>query len=354
MAAIIGHTAILRELANLAALPEPAHALLLAGPESTGRSSLALEYAKLLNCEAAAPGATTMPGFEPPQIPCGSCRACRLISEQSHPDVVRMVPGDVLCKPGGDSSHASHADSRDIRICQVRGAIDLSSRYPFEARHRVIIVDPAERITPAAANAMLKTLEEPPGHTVFVLISTAPEQLLETVISRCRRIDVGIAATAEIEAGLLARGIEPAVAHEAAVAARGRPGRAIAFAEKPDLMGDRGRLLQRCERIAASPLSERARYATELVERWRADRATVMRELAIWEEFWEENLHAAANAPEAGTERAREALTALDTVAAAREYLMANCLPRAVFDFMLFHLPRRTLDPGSLEAAGAA
>jgi DNA polymerase-3 subunit delta' len=293
-----------------------------------------------------------MPGFDPPEIPCGACRACRLIGEDAHPDVVRLAPGDALCRPrDGESSHASHPESRDIRICQVRGALDLAARYPFEARYRVIIIDPAERMTPDAANSILKTLEEPPAHTVFVLISAAPEQMIETVLSRCRRIDVPTLPLSAIEAGLLVRGVDPATAHDAAAAAHGRPGRAITFAAKPDLMGDRARLLQRCGRIAAAGLAERSRYATELLDRWRSDRGAVMRELGIWEEFWEDALHTAATAHD--DQSAREALTALDTVAAAREYLMANVLARAVFDFMLVSFPRRTLEAGG-EAAGAA
>jgi DNA polymerase-3 subunit delta' len=342
---VIGHEGILRELQILASATPPAHALLLAGPESTGRTALAREYARFLNCEAVAAGGET-----PPAGPCGECRACRLIAEGHHPDVVVLEPGDTLCRPrGGDSSHAAHPDSRDIRICQVRGAIDLVAKYPFEARYRVVIVDPAERMTTEAANTLLKTLEEPPSHSVFVLISSAPEQMLETVISRCRRLDVTTVPTPVIESGLAGRGYPPDVAHAAASAARGLPGVAIAFAAKPDLMGDRERLLERCARIAAAGLVERFRYSTELAERWRNDRKAIFRELTVWEEFWERDLHAAACA---GTrEPAAETASALRAVATAREYLLANVLARTVFDFMLVTFPRRTLGASGPETA---
>ena len=265
---LIGHGAIQRELASLAASDEPPHAILFAGPEGTGRSALALEYAKLLNClnrvGASAwgegnreQGPPSLFGDEPAfsgagqgAVPCGVCRACRLITEGTHPDVIRLSPGDMLCRPRDGESHAQHPDSRDIRICQVRGLIDLAARYPFEAAYRAIIIEPADRMNREASNTLLKTLEEPPGHTVMLLISAAPEAIIETVQSRCRRIDVRTVPRAEIEAGLLARGIEPAIAAQASEAARGRPGRALAFAAEPELMGDRGRLQERCTRLS--------------------------------------------------------------------------------------------------------
>lgn len=339
---MIGHDAILRELRSLALQPLPAHAVLLAGPEHTGRTPLAREYARLLNCQARQGGA--MPGFDPPPIPCGECRHCRLIGDGAHPDVVHLSPGDALCRPrSGESGHPPHPDSRDIRICQVRGTIELVARYPFEAPYRVVVVDPAERMTPDAANTLLKTLEEPPSHSVFVLISAAPDQLLETILSRCRRIEVPTVPTATIEAGLVARGVDASLAHEAATSARGRPGLALTFAAKPDLMGDRQRLLQRCARIAAAGLSERFRYSQELRDRWRNDRASIFRELETWEAFWEQAL--AASAP-ADRSAAAGALAALKAVATAREHLLANVLPRTAFDAMLVAFPRRRLDEG--------
>jgi DNA polymerase-3 subunit delta' len=331
---IIGHEAILRELRQLAAGTPPAYAILFAGPESTGRVPLARYYAAALNCES---------GDAREAGPCGACRACRLIGEGAHPDVAVLGPGDGFCKPrSGDASHAAHPDSRDIRICQVRGVIEAAARFPFEARYRVVILDPAEGMTEQAGNALLKTLEEPPAHSVFTLISAAPEEVLETIVSRCRRVDVNVVPRAEIEAGLVARGFAPGTAAEAALAARGRPGLALTYAAKPDLMGDRGRLLERCARIAASPLGERFRYTGELDDRWkRRDRQTVYRELQIWEEFWEEDLRQAARG---GAEHAaREAAAALRTVSRAREYLSANCLARSVLDFMVSSFPGRTL-----------
>src|SRR5688500_10540247 len=113
MTAIIGHEAILRELRAFATSAEPPHALPLAGPDGVGRSLLARAYAQMLNCErrpgaAPEPAGSSMFGdaFEPAEtpFPCGSCRQCRLIEEGSHPDVITVGPGDMLCRPRSGES----------------------------------------------------------------------------------------------------------------------------------------------------------------------------------------------------------------------------------------------------------
>lgn len=352
MSALIGHSHILRELRALAAQDDWPHALLFAGAEGTGRATLARYWLQLLTCErrhAPPPAGASLFGDEPAAgpsdaEPCGTCRHCRLISEGAHPDMVTVAPGDTLCTPrAGDTGHARHPDSRDIRICQVRGIIDLVARYPFEAPVRGIIIDPTEKITVEAANTLLKTLEEPPGHTAFVLLSGAPELLLETVLSRCRRIDVRPVPTAEIEAGLLARGIAPGVAARAAAEARGRPGRALHFAAHPDEMDDRARLLERCLRLAGDRFAARSRYAESLAERWRQDRSLVLGELDVWEAFWEGRLREAVGSGD--DDSARGALEALRAVATARADLQANVQVRAALELMLIAFPHVKMEP---------
>lgn len=366
MPRVIGHEAILRELRALAMSEDPPHALLFSGPEGTGRTALAVEYALLLNCERLHPPVTAgaslfgeeelgalRPGSSHPVTPCGECRPCRLIGEGAHPDIITLGPGDTLCRPRDGESHPKHADSRDIRICQVRGLIDLAARFPFEARYRTIIIDPADRLyrDGVAAHTILKTLEEPPGHTVFCLITAAPEALLETIISRCRRIDVRPVAKTEVLAGLLERGIEPALAERCAEQSRGRPGRAIAFAAQPDLMGDRSRMLERCARVAGESVGERFRYANDLAERFRKDRNPVLAEVDAWEAFWEERLRRGADGG-AETDLAR-VLEALRAITQVREDLMVNVIPRTAFELMLLSFPRVTLDVSREEEPAA-
>jgi DNA polymerase-3 subunit delta' len=208
----------------------------------------------------------------------------------------------------------------------------------------MVIIDPADRLyrEGAAAHTILKTLEEPPGHTVFCLVTAAPESLLETIRSRCRRIDVHPVPRAEIETGLIARGVEPGLAARCAEAARGRPGRAIQFAAQPDLMGDRARLLERCARVAGEGTGDRFRYANDLAERWRKDRAAVLNEIDVWEAFWEERLRDGASEG-ASPEALRGALEALRAITRVREDLTVNVIPRTAFELMLLSFPRVTL-----------
>jgi DNA polymerase-3 subunit delta' len=354
MQPLIGHQLIVRELGVLATSAEPPHALLFAGPEGTGRTALAIQYAMMLNCEqnrATEPptaGASLFdldaiparPVSEPgATIPCGECRSCRLIAEGTHPDVVVVTPGDALCRPRpNESSHEKHPGSRDIRICQVRGMIDLSARFPFEARYRMIVIDPADRLAREASHTILKTLEEPPGHTVFALITAAPESIIETILSRCRRINVRTVPRTEIEAGLIGRGIEPILAARAAEASRGKPGVAIGFAAKPDLMGDRERLLEVFATVAAGRNAERFRHAGDLAEQWRRDRATVFNALDIWESFWEARLRDSASVDD--PKLAFDALAAIEAVLRCRSDLLAQVQTRLALELMLLSFPR--------------
>lgn len=361
MASIIGHGDIRRELRVLAASPEPPHALLLVGPEGTGRRLLALEYGQLLNCERApwnAPAGASLFGerdlgpIDLDRLPCGSCRPCRLIAEGAHPDLVTLSPGDTLCKPrAGESAHPRHPDSRDIRICQVRGLIELAARFPFEARQRIIIIDPAERIGREASHTILKTLEEPPGHTVFCLLTSAPEAIIETIRSRCRRIDVRPVPRDEIQRGLREMEYGPDLAARAAAESRGRPGKAVAFAERPDLMEDRDRLLARCARVAAGGIPERFRYAEDLAERFRRDKTAAEPDLDAWEAFWEGRLHALSQPGAADEESLRGAVEALRAVARAREDLLANVIARAAVELMLLNFPAVPLQAEPQEGA---
>jgi DNA polymerase-3 subunit delta' len=354
MLPVIGHAPIVRELRDLACAKRLAHAVLFAGPEGTGRTRLAVEYALLLNCEGSAPAGATLFGDLPEADagrPCGECRPCRLIAAGGHPDVVMLGPGDTLCQPRPGDSHASHADSRDIRICQVRGLVDLSARFPLEARTRVIVIEPAERLGRDAAHAILKTLEEPPGHTVFCLVTAAPEEIIETIRSRCRRIEVQLVPREVIREGLVERGVAADVADRASGEARGRPARALAFAERPDLMDDRARFLERCAGLAAEGLSARLKYAEDLAERWRRDRRAVTNEIDAWEAFWEGRLRDAAR--DVDERSTHEALGALRAVTRAREDLLAQVQVRPALELMLLQFPRLTLGSPTEEPASA-
>ncbi|MGB6836539.1 MAG: AAA family ATPase, partial [Dehalococcoidia bacterium] len=184
---VVGQEAAVSMLTRCLAEGRISHAYLFVGPAQVGKTTTARQFAQALNCL----------GDEPP---CGECRACRLIAEGKHPDVETMGIGGVCDEP----EHRDHRTdgSRDIRICQVRRMERVLSRTPYEGRCRVIIVDPADALTTEAANAFLKTLEEPPPNVVLILVAQREELLPSTVGSRCRRVPFRAAPVAAVARAL--------------------------------------------------------------------------------------------------------------------------------------------------------
>ena len=158
---LVGQEHIVRTLQNAVRLDRVAHAYLFSGPRGTGKTTTARILAKAINCLE----------DDASLRPCNVCVNCRAINSGSSPDIVEI---DAASNRGID-------DIRDLRD-RVRYA-------PVQLRSKVYIIDESHQITGAAANAFLKTLEEPPAHTRFILATTDPEELLPTIVSRCQRFE---------------------------------------------------------------------------------------------------------------------------------------------------------------------
>ena len=135
-----------------------AHAYLFAGPRGTGKTTIAKIFAKAINCTGENP-------------PCNECSNCKEITLGDHPDVIEI---DAASNNG---------------VNEVRELIDKVKYAPINAKYKVYIIDEVHMMTPEAFNALLKTLEEPPAHIVFILATTEPHKILPTIISRCQRFD---------------------------------------------------------------------------------------------------------------------------------------------------------------------
>jgi DNA polymerase III subunit delta' len=140
--------------------------LIFSGPAGSGTREMAVALAQALNCLS--PVAFGESGRDA----CGVCAACSRISRGVHPDVLVVEPGD----------------NGSIKIDQIRDVIDRAAFRPFEGRRRVVIIDEADAMAAPAQSALLKTLEEPPSSSVFVLVTARPDMLLPTVQSRCPRL----------------------------------------------------------------------------------------------------------------------------------------------------------------------
>lgn len=179
--------------------------LILAGPAGVGKRLTATAVAQALNC------LTPVESDDGSRDACGSCTVCTRIARGVHPDVLIVGPGD----------------SGAIKIDQVREMVDRTAYRPFEGRRRVTIVDEADTIGVAGQNALLKTLEEPPLSSVFMLVTARPDMLLATVRSRCPRLQFRPLSPGQIAQALVARGYKEAEARAVAATADGSVGRAL-------------------------------------------------------------------------------------------------------------------------------
>ena len=194
-----GHGPEIEHLLRSARAGRLAHAYLFCGARGCGKKTLARLLAQALFCEA-----------EEGKRPCGFCPACKRFLSGNHPDVRALSP-----------------KGRSIGVDEVRELMDYLSRRPYEGRWHVAIVERADRMTPSAQNALLKTLEEPPQDTVFFLLTDTPGALLPTVKSRLRTVRVA-PLTREACAQVLARqGVEEGRAARLAGLAHGSVGRAL-------------------------------------------------------------------------------------------------------------------------------
>ena len=210
LSTIKGHAPIRRLIARAVARDTLPPCLVLTGPDGVGKRRLALALAGMLNCEAlAAPEAGGTAAF--PDA-CGVCGACQRIARGVHADVIIIAPGE----------------TGSIKVDAVRTAVNQAAFRPFEGRRRVVIIDDADRLVPEAQNALLKTLEEPPAASVFLLVTSRPHLLLATVRSRCPELRFGGLSTDEVADILVTRyQFDRTAALAAAASADGSVARAI-------------------------------------------------------------------------------------------------------------------------------
>ena len=328
----VGHGKALRTLERAIASDRVAHAYLIVGPSQVGKTTLALDLARAVNCTSDDP-------------PCDMCSQCQRISSGLHPDI-RVV---------GLEPARSGRMRTQISIDQVRDVQREASLLPYEGRYRVFIFETAEKLTAEASNSLLKMLEEPPNGVIVILLASDAGAMLPTILSRCQRIDLRPAPAQTISEFLSERfDISVERAQEIAGASSGRVGWAIEAARDPGLLERVRQTMDTIDEFTRGSLTNRFEYAQQLAGRFSANREAVFTDLDHWQSWWRDVLLTGYQRTElvsnvakresleeiSGKLSVEEAAAAIATVRRAAFLLERNVSPRLALEDMMLALPR--------------
>lgn len=334
---IAGHTWVVDYFRRSIRADAVAHAYLLAGPAGIGKATLARRFAQALLCE------------QDQGDPCLQCRACKRIAHGNHPDV-RTV--SLATQAAGQKS--DEPKSREVRIDTVRawqGDVDLR---PFEAARRVFILDDADKLNEQAANAMLKTLEEPPPYAVLILLAHGAGDLLPTIVSRCRTLRLRPLARADVaEALRTTYNVEPTDAELLAAWSGGRVGWAISAVDEPEMLEQQQVSLDALVALRTGGRVPRLKWAEERAKEYSADPSVVQGMLLLWETWWRDVLLTAGGCGDAITYLDRrdelvvisggvalpDVYTFLRHIDSTRQQLAENVNPQLALENLALHLP---------------
>ena len=288
---LLGHDWAVDMLRRHIATGEARHAYLFAGPAGLGRRSLALAFARALNCtNPPAPGES-----------CGQCRDCKQITAMAHPDLGIIEPTIINPENRKELIPALYGE---IRIQQIRDLQKIINLKPYQSRYRPIICLRFNQTADQAANALLKTLEEPPAHAILLLTADNPESLLPTIVSRCEVLRLRPLPLEQVEKELERRGAESSQARLIAHVSGGRPGYAFRLLEDKSLLEFRHTRLDDLQKLLSASRVDKFAYAEKL-----AKEKDVMRQVFIvWLSYWRDVFLrvSKADSPLANVDRAEE------------------------------------------------
>ena len=248
------------------------HAYLLTGPPHVGKLTLAREIAQAVSC------------LQGPGAPCGECTQCRRIANGLHADV-RVV----------DIEFSRKVEERNtvttITIGAIREVERVVSLNPFEGPRTVVIIDGAGSMTTDAANALLKTLEEPPPGVLFLLLAADEEALLPTIRSRCQTLALlPMSRRQMIDFLSESHGIDEDEADRLFRLSRGCLGWALQALADPQILDQRQADLERMRETIGAGLASRFSYANEVASLFSSDRPAARELLALWLRWWRDLL----------------------------------------------------------------
>ena len=347
---LIGHTSAIRILDSAVSTDRLSHAYLITGPKQVGRFRLAKQLAMAANCES------------PDASPCGNCTQCARIQRGLHADV-RLIDRHTPIRGVGGGKPSSESEDLNrtrILIDVIRDLQHDAHVSPFEGKRHVFIIEDAETFkseqgtTREAANALLKTLEEPTETSMLILIAPDRGAVPETVASRCQWIQLRPVPVDPIQEGLVSRhDASPEDAETYARLSNGRPGRAIELLEDPAALGHHDQMVQRIIDVSTSSLEGRFHYARELSGQFRKDKDAAEAELEVWTSVWRDAMlakhgvkdgavHVNWQAQLVDLAASCELDQIVDVIEGSRSAisaLRANAVPQLVLEVMMLNLP---------------
>ena len=318
------------------------HAYLFTGPAHVGKMTLAINLAQAVNCEVT-------------EAPCGQCDSCQKIASAKHADVQ-------ILDLNRDGDSAEGENRVKIGVGQIEELQHAANLPPFEGKYKVFIINGADLLSIAAANRLLKTLEEPVDRVIFILLTTSEQLLPVTVISRCQRVQLLPLATVALEDILKSRwGIEAEKARLLATVARGCPGWALSAIQDDRLLQQRDQYLDELLDIIDTGIEERFSYVARLATQFHQNRGLVQEKLNLWLDWWRDLLLVTAGSSDmvynidrldtlekmTGDYDLRQIRKYVGSIQAAFRQLAQNANPQLVLEVLMLEIPEQDSRAGS-------